>query len=222
MVNYKQLRLNNLYSPQFRHLLLLIYWVIYGLMFLFVERAITLDYHVIECSLDRKIPFCEFFIIPYYFWYAFLVFINLYTLFFDIPTFKKLMYFIIIANTATIIFYLIYPNMQELRPTEFARDNIFTDMVKNLYIIDTNTNVCPSLHVIDSFAVLFAAWIAKGLNKPLWRTVFLILTVLISISTLFLKQHSVIDVVSASALCLAVYPFAFIFPDLIIKMRQKK
>lgn len=222
MVDYRKLRLNNIFSPQFKHLLLLVYWVVYSLLFLFIERGLKLDYNIIECSLDRKIPFCEFLVIPYYLWFAFLVFIHLYTLLFDIPAFKKLMYFIIIANTATVIFYIIYPNMQVLRPTEFARDNIFVDIVKNLYVIDTNTNVCPSLHVIDSFAVLFAGWRAKGLNKPLWRIIFLILTVLISISTVFLKQHSVIDIIFALALCLAVYPFAFIFPDIIVKNRHKK
>ena len=172
-----------------------------------------------EADLDAKIPFCEFFVFPYYFWFVFLVGIHLYTLFFDIPAFKKLMYFIIITYTVTSIIYFIYPTKQELRPTEFVRDNFCVDIVKALYNFDTNTNVCPSLHVIGSFAVYFTTLYCKPLRTPLWQTVLIILTVLISISTVFLKQHSVIDIIAALAVCTAAFPFAYILPDRIKKRK---
>lgn len=188
MVDYRNLRLNNLRTPEFRHLLLLIYWPIYGLTFWLLERGLTLDYRAIESSFDSRIPFCEYFVIPYYLWFVFLAGIHIYTLLFDVPAFKKLMYFIIITYTVTTVIYIVYPNKQELRPTEFARDNIFVDIVKMLYGFDTNTNVCPSLHVIGSFAVLFTTWQCrrfKNVRDQIW---IILLTVLISISTVFLKR----------------------------------
>ena len=220
MVDYRKLRPSNIASPEYRHLLLLLYWPLYGLTFLMLERGLTLTYHPVEAAQDAKIPFCEFFVPAYYFWFVFLIGIHFYTAFFDLPAFKKLMYFIMISYTLTSLIYIIYPTCQELRPDEFARDNIFVRIVKGLYAFDTNTNVCPSLHVIGSFAVLFTSWQCKRFKTPLWQIGFVTATVLISLSTVFLKQHSVIDIWAALAVCAAAYPFAFILPDKLAKKRR--
>lgn len=222
MVDYRKLRPNNLCSPEFKHLLLLLYWPLYGLTFWLLERGLKLNYHAIESAFDSRIPFCEYFVIPYYFWFVFLAAIHIYTLLFDIPTFKKLMYFIIITYTITTLIYIVYPNKQELRPTEFARDNIFVEIVKRLYNFDTNTNVCPSLHVIGSFAVLFTTWQCDRFKKAIHQVWLITSTVLISISTVFLKQHSVIDIIAALAVCAVAYPFAYILPDKLSKIKRKE
>lgn len=222
MVDYRKLRSGNLTSPAYRHLLLLIYWPIYGLTFWLLERGLTLTYTPIESALDSKIPFCEFFVPPYYLWFVFLFGIHVYTLFFDIPAFKKLMYFIMITYTITTVIYLVYPNKQELRPTEFARDNLFVDIVRLLYGFDTNTNVCPSLHVIGSFAVLFTTWYCKRFRTFWWQLLLTVTTVLISISTVFLKQHSIIDVYVGLLVCAVSFPFAYILPDKLAARRKRK
>lgn len=95
--------------------------------------------------------------------------------------------------------------MQNLRPTEFARDNILVDVMKNLYAIDTNTNVCPSIHVIFSLGMLFTLWNSKHFNSFIWRTVAIIVTVFICLATVFLKQHSVIDIITGVALSVVVF-----------------
>lgn len=213
MVDYRKLRPNNINTPEFKHLLLLLYWPVYGATFWLLERGLSLNYHPVEVAFDAKIPFCEFFVFPYYFWFVFLVGIHLYTLLFDIPAFKKLMHFIIITYTITTVIYIFYPTKQELRPTEFQRDNFCVDIVKALYNFDTNTNVCPSLHVIGSFAVYFTTLYCKPFKTPLWQTVLLVITILISISTVFLKQHSIIDIIAALAVCAVAFPFAYILPD---------
>lgn len=222
MVDYRKLRPNNLTTPEFKHLLLLLYWPVYGLVFWLLERGLSLEYHPVISPFDAKIPFCEYFVFPYYFWFVFLVGIHLYTLLFDIPAFKKLMYFIMITYTVTSIIYIFYPTMQELRPTEFERDNFCIDIVKALYAFDTNTNVCPSLHVIGSFAVYFTTLYCKPMRNLPCQTVLLIITLLISVSTVFLKQHSVIDIAAALLLCAIAFPFAYILPDVLNKRRAGK
>ena len=213
MVDYRKLRPSNITSPEFRHLLLLLYWPIYGLTFLILERGLTLSYHPVEVALDARIPFCEYFVPAYYFWFVFLIGIHFYTGFFDVPAFKKLMYFIMITYTITSVIYIIYPTKQELRPAEFENSNIFITIVKGLYGFDTNTNVCPSLHVIGSFAVLFTSWHCERFKTFWWQLGFISATVLICLSTVFLKQHSVIDIWTALAVCALAYPFAYILPD---------
>ena len=213
MVDYRKIKPSSITLPEFRHILLLLYWPIYGLTFLILERGLTLNYHPVESVLDAKIPFCEYFVPAYYFWFVFLIGIHIYTFFFDVPAFKKLMYFIMITYTVTSVIYLIYPTKQELRPTEFAQDNIFITIVQGLYGFDTNTNVCPSLHVIGSVAVLFTSWECKRFKTFWWQLGFVSATVLICLSTVFLKQHSVVDIWVALALSATAYPFAYILPD---------
>ena len=91
----------------------------------------------------------------------------------------------------------------------FERDNIFTQFLAGLYQFDTNTNVCPSLHVIGSVAVMVSAWNSKHFHTPGWRIVFGVTAVLISVSTVFLKQHSVLDVFAAVPICIFAYYFAY-------------
>lgn len=216
---YRDLRPCNLGSPKYRHLLLLSFWPIFGVIFWTLEiawpsiwEALTgksLIYFAIEVPLDAYIPFCEWFIIPYYFWFAYLVGMMLYGLFFDTLTFRRFMWFVILSYSVTALIYLLFPNMQALRPVEFPRDNLLTAIVRRLYDFDTNTNVCPSIHVLGTFAVSLAGWHAKGLQSMGWRLFFLISTLLISSSTVFLKQHSIVDVAVALVLCALCYPAVF-------------
>ena len=97
--------------------------------------------------------------------------------------------------------------MQNLRPQEFARDNILVDVMKNLYDIDTNTNVCPSIHVIFSLGMLFTMWNSKHFNSTFSRIAELIIAVSICLATVFLKQHSVIDIFAGVALSIVVWYF---------------
>lgn len=208
-VDYRPFRLSKLNTPEFEHVKLLLFWPLFGLVFMIAERVLNLDYHTVYCALDDKIPFCEFFVIPYYFWFVFIIGIQIYSFFFDIPAFKNYMKYTIITYTITIIIYIIYPTAQELRPVEFERQNIFTDIVSFLYSFDTNTNVCPSLHVIGSFAVYFAARKSRLFSPKPRRFAFFVAAVLISISTVFLKQHSLLDIFYALIVCAVSYPFVF-------------
>lgn len=203
-VDYRQFRLNKLDSPEFEHLKYLLFWPVFGFFFLLVERLwIRESYYPIHCVLDDMIPLCEFFLIPYLFWFVFLIGIHIYTLLFNLTSFKRLMQFIIISYSTAMMIYILFPNCQELRPLNFERSNLFTQFLNGLYAFDTNTNVCPSIHVIGSVAVLLAAWNSKDFHTPGWRTAFSVAAFMISISTVFLKQHSVLDVAAAIPICIA-------------------
>ncbi len=211
MTNYRNFSFKKLNTPEFRHLKLLIFWVFYAIFFFAFEAFENRSFNVIECPLDYKIPFCEFFFIPYVFWYIYLFGSLIYLLFFDVPNFKKAMYFIIITYSIAFFTYLVYPSVQELRPTEFTRDNIFTDAVKQLYLIDTNTNVFPSIHVIGSIAAFFGLWNSRHFSKWHWRIISFVTAVSICLSTVFLKQHSVLDLIYGVILSLCFFPFTFKF-----------
>ena len=219
---YKDLRLNTLNTPKYSHIKLLIFWPIFGLAFAFLERGLPflfqlfgkeITYHPIYCPLDDKIVFNELFIIPYYFWFAFIVLMLVYTFFFEIPVFRKFMWFFIFTYGITGIIYVIFPNMQDFRPLSpemLGRENFLIDIAFWLYSYDTNTNVFPSMHVIGSFAVCFAAWHSELFGKWYWRVIFFVVAAIISVSTVFLRQHSVLDIFGGLAVSAVFYPLIFL------------
>ena len=210
VIDYRNFRFHKLNTPEFSHLKWLIFWPIYGIMFLYVERIYPVDtYTEMWCPLDDRIPFCEFFVIPYMFWFVYMVGMYLYALFYDVQSFRKLMKFTVITISAAIFIYLIFPTCQNLRPVEFERDNILTRFMAEFYRFDTNTNVCPSIHVIGSIGIWAAGWNAPKLQKIRWKAGFTSVTLLICLSTVFLKQHSVIDVMAALPICAAAYRICY-------------
>lgn len=208
IVDYRHFRLNKINTPEFSHLKWLIFWPLYGLMFHFFEKVFKpVKWHVMQCPLDEEIPFNEWFFIPYILWFIYVFGSLLYTLLFDKDTFSKLMKYIAVTYTIALFIFLIYPSCQLLRPFAMPKDgNILTKLVSLFYTYDTNTNVFPSVHVIGSIAALYGLWNAKHINKWQFRLPFTILTILISISTVFMKQHSVLDVFGGIGVC----AFAFI------------
>ena len=122
---------------------------------------------------------------------------HLYTLRYDIAAFRRMMYFIMLTYSISLVIFFLFPNCQQLRPASFPRDNVLTRFLADFYTFDTSTNVCPSLHVVGSLAVMFAAWDTLRFSTPLWRAAFGVSAGLISVSTVFLKQHSVLDILVA-------------------------
>lgn len=210
VVDLRQLRLHNLNTPAFRHLRLLAFWPVFGLLFLYLERFYpAAHYFPMHCPWDDLIPFCEWFLIPYLFWFLYLIGMHLYTGLYEPNSFRQLMRFIILTYGAATVIYFLFPTCQQLRPETFARDNLLTRFMTAFYAFDTNTNVCPSLHVVGAWAVSLTGLHCPKLQKNGWRIFFILSGILISISTVFLKQHSVLDIAVALILCAAAYPLCF-------------
>lgn len=185
-----------------KNIKLALYWILFGTLFFCLERIfIRQQYFSMHCFLDDIIPFCELFVIPYIFWFVFLLGMHLYTFFFEPKSFEKLMQFVIVTYSIALIVYIIYPNKQMLRPINIERDNVLIQFMQSFWQFDTNTNVCPSLHVVGSIAVMLCALNSERFSSTRWKIAFIITAVLISISTVFLKQHSVIDVIIATIVC---------------------
>lgn len=202
MVDYRQFRFSKLNTPQFSHLKLLFGWVLYFAAYFLTENLIPVENcHVIHCGLDDIIPFCEWFIIPYVLWYPLIIFSLGYFALYNVDSFKKLQTFIMITQLVATIIYIVYPNCQNLRPTEFTRDNILTDYIGFLYAFDTNTGVCPPLHCAYSIGIA-SVWLKEKDVSWAWKGFIVIFVILICLSTMFIKQHSAVDFFAALPVCL--------------------
>jgi len=199
--DYRQFRLSRINDPQYSHLKLLLGWVGYFALYFITENLIPAEScRPMHCALDDLIPFCEIFIIPYVFWYLLVVLSLGYFLLYNVRGFRQLQTYIIITQVVAMAAYIIFPTRQDLRPDEFVRDNIFTQVIAFLYSFDTSTGVCPSLHVAYSMGIM-SVWLREKGASRLWRGFVVLAVVLICLSTMFIKQHSAVDVIAALPLC---------------------
>ncbi|MFI3209133.1 MAG: phosphatase PAP2 family protein [Eubacteriales bacterium] len=187
---------------------LLLFAAFYLAGFFFVENITVTEYHIISSVLDDYIPFCEYFVIPYFLWFPYMLVPVIYFYIHNRRDYNKLAIMGALGMTLFLIISLIYPNTLIIRPETFARDNIFTACVSFLHSIDTCTNVFPSIHVYNSLVVHMVIIKSENLKGKLAiHITSWILCISIILSTVFLKQHSVIDVFGAFALYAILYPF---------------
>ena len=200
------------FVKRYKHAWVFLYFFIYMPWFIKLEqRPATIKHYLIHSPLDNYIPFVEYFIIPYLLWFAFVAVMLLYFFFKDKKEFYQLIIFLFTGMTIFLIISTIFPNGLNLRPTTFARDNVFVDMVKRLYKTDTPTNVLPSIHVFNTLGIAIAVKRSKHLKKhKVTKAIIYLLSTLIILATMFLKQHSVTDVVAAFALGGILYYLVYV------------
>ena len=207
---------------QYEHAKYLLLIPIYLVIFWIEERVITTHYIVSYMPMDDRIPFISWFVIPYFLWYPLMIGAGTYLFFADPGVFKKFMLYIGIGLLIIVLIYALVPNGQNLRVKHFEKDNFFTDMVKWVYGRDTNTNVCPSIHVVSTLGAMFAFLECKKLHKWWFQTLNIVLAVLICLSTVFIKQHSILDVIIGVPLSVVYYFLFFKWVPNMGRRRTKK
>ena len=202
VVDYRTFRLNKINEPQFAHLKLLLGWVVYFALYFLTENLIPAEKcQPVHMWLDDVIPFHEVFLIPYVFWYFLIVFSLGYFLLYHVDSFKRLQTYIIVTQLTAMAIYILFPSRQDLRPAIFPRDNFLTDCIRILYAFDTNTGVCPSLHVAYSIGIA-SVWTKEKGTNIWWKSFVVVAVILICLSTMFIKQHSAVDFFAALPVCL--------------------
>lgn len=98
-----------------------------------------------------------------------------------------------------------YPNGHELRPA-LELENVFQKAVWLLYQADTPTNILPSVHVFNTVVCLIALLKNQRIQKcRAFAAGIIAVSGMIIASTVFLKQHSIIDVMLAILLNIVCY-----------------
>lgn len=197
---------------KYKHAWPLLYVFIYMPWFILLESRIPADYtglHIIHSPLDDFIPFCELFVIPYLIWFLYIPAIFLFLFYHSKNEFYRICAYEFTGMTIALIIYTIYPNGLHLRLSELNRDNFLIHIVQFLYSNDTPTNVCPSIHVFATISahicLIKSPHMKEQHTRKIIKVVSLILAILICLSTVFLKQHSIIDLVCGALLSILLY-----------------
>nr|WP_255807487.1 phosphatase PAP2 family protein [Cohnella mopanensis] len=141
-------------------------------------------------SVDEAIPFIKFFALPYSIW-IFYIYVCLFYFFKkDINVYyRSLMTYVVCA----LLCYLIYSVFQTTvdRPMIVGSDP-FSHLMRYIYNRDQPFNCFPSIHCFSSYMVMRAIWTSSFRNK--WNVTLITgMSSLIIMSTLFVKQHVIMD-----------------------------
>ena len=195
---------------KYKHAWLLLYAFIYLPWFCYLEKTVTRNFHVMHASLDDLIPFNEYFIVPYLLWFLYVGAAIFYFLITSKEDYYKLCIFLFSGMTISLIICTFFRNGTDLRPVIGPDKNIFTALVAYIYRTDTCTNVFPSIHVYNSIGVHIAVARSERLRgHRLIRLGSGLLMISICMATVFLKQHSVIDLIGAVILAYVIYGIVY-------------
>lgn len=195
---------------KYGHVWILSYAFIYLPWFARLQENIGKPYNVIHSDLDDLIPFSEYFIVPYLLWFLYVAGAVAYFFFTNRDDYYRLCTFLFTGMTISLLVCTLYPNGTNFRPVIDPDKNVFCFLVSKLWSIDPCINVFPSIHVYNSVGVHSAVCYSETLSKNrklVWASG--ILMVLICMATVFLKQHSVIDVVGALLMASVIHPIAY-------------
>ena len=187
------------------------YLLFYLSAFHWLEVHIAVPDVLVHCHLDDLIPFCKYAIVPYFAWFLWIPF-TLFYLLWKAPRadFWRLCLPLFAGMTIALACYVILPTGLDLRPYRVYGSDIFAQAVRMLYATDTPLNVCPSIHCQSSACMAMAfshSKLAEG--KPLRKVLAWAWAALICLSTVFTKQHSVIDVACGLAVAFVWLPVVY-------------
>ena len=112
---------------------------------------------------------------------------------------RTILSYLTVVVTAYAVF-LLYPTAAP-RPADVPGDGFSAWSLRRLYALDPPYNCFPSLHVAYAFLAALSTYrVRRGLGIAA-----LVWAVVIGISTLFIKQHFVADVVAGALLALAAH-----------------
>ena len=202
---------------KYRHFSLLSLYGICQIWFNYCERTVRPKYFMYS-PIDDYIPFVKVFVVPYLFWFVYMGIGFLYLGLVSKKDYYRLCWFIFGGMCICYTLYMIFPNAQNLRPV-IVENDIFSRMIKHIYSTDTNTNVAPSIHVLNSIAVHVALINCEEFKKEpkIWRALSFTTAVLICLSTVFIKQHSIKDGMWAALLATVLYIVIYKVPAFLEK-----
>ncbi|MBT2695417.1 phosphatase PAP2 family protein [Bacillus sp. ISL-55] len=186
------------------------------LLFLLVMPVLGLIYKILNnnpreavilsTNIDDKIPFLPVFILPYIIWYAFILGYLVYFWYKDTRVYIKTLTMIVFGELVCFVIYFFFQTTVP-RPN-LVGDGILIDLVGMIYSHDQPYNAFPSIHVLTTFAIILGNINIR--NKHFFHSVFVpVMGSLIIISTLFVKQHYILDMFASMFLTSFIYGIVF-------------
>ena len=175
----------------------------YFIAYFSIQSFITVNEYNLSTEIDRLIPF-----VPQFVWvYHTIVPILLFTAIVLIQrkdVFLSMITALIVAGLTMSVFYVVFPSFYPREPIgDYSLSAALVEMTR---MVDGPSNTFPSGHVTFSWILVFFVSLSEQARKFRWA--YLLWAVLITTSTLVLKQHFIVDAISGILLASVCYYFA--------------
>ncbi len=189
-----------------KRLKLLLMFFLFWSIFIFTNYINRLNgvFYIPKTVIDDAIPLIPSFIVFYSIYYVFPL-IPMILSFKDYKLFKKIIYANVFLIAISNLFFIMFPTSVIREVTNV--DGFFSKFLSPLYIYDYTTNALPSLHA--SQTVLAALILSKFWNKR--NSWLFVITIIMLLSTLFVKQHYFLDILAGILLGIVIYIIFFIW-----------
>lgn len=170
--------------------------LVFNFIAYFGTRLFTTDmtHYSMYTVIDDVIPFCPAFISIYILAYVQWILGYVIIARENKHIFKWIVVGEIIAKTIALLCFVLIPTTIS-RP-EITGTDIWSRLTHLIYTTDAPDNLFPSVHCLESYVCLRGALYLKKPNK-IYKYISLIFTLLVFASTVFVKQHVVLDIVGA-------------------------
>ena len=182
---------------------LIIFLIIYQTMMYLIAKITPLEIKLVGNHIDSRIPFISEFIYPYISWYL-MLFIVPYIFYKNhLKSFNNYYVTTFICITVVVFIYFFYPTT--MNRADLVGSSISEYLVNVIYKMDTPILNCfPSMHCMISFIFIYVALAENNLNLK-YKLLIVIWAVLVILSTVFIKQHVLVDMISAFVISLIVF-----------------
>jgi hypothetical protein len=183
--------------------LVIFYYACGGIGYLLIGEYVSATGNpvTLRLDLDDRIPFSSGFVWIYslYYFLPLLMWILIPRL----RYYPDVLLSFAILLTVSFVIFIVYP-VRIIRPIDPGSD-LSGRLVGFIYRVDSLVNAFPSLHVASSFLTSFIVWF----HRRWLGAIFFVMSFGVAISTLYLKQHWLADVVAGALLAVAIYLFVY-------------
>lgn len=160
--------------------------------------------NVLKTFIDNGIPRLPVFTVVYIAFLPWFWGVVVYSWFCNV-SWHRLAYSVIIVNLVASVVYLMF---QTYVPRDVIVSNdIFSNLLRFIYSSDSAYSAFPSLH--SALSATIATYFV--IRKSNWSVAAVIMAVMVILSTLFVKQHFVLDAISGVGLGVITTYFVFRF-----------
>lgn len=147
--------------------------------------------YLLVTMIDQRIPFLPYFIIPYVAWYGLLFVALIWFMYHNFQLYRSSILSMILG---LVICFVIFSFFQTTVPRpDILGHDIFSRLTQVIYTIDQPFNAFPSIHVMTAYVIFLGSLKMSSRSLKISLSIQS-LAILVILSTLFLKQHTLLDV----------------------------
>ena len=183
-----------------------------GLLYLLIGSLVNsqLEAVPINSAIDDRIPFLSWFVISYAAWMMILYVAFIYLGLTNRPLYWRSIIAYNIAVMISNLIFIVFPTYMP-RP-DISDSDLFSRLVLFIYNNDEPVNCFPSIHCLTTYLLIITMHRHKLFAIVPRMLISLFLWSIIA-STLFIKQHALVDAVGGIALAEITYRLVYYFLD---------